>query len=227
MTVCSKPKITKNTKGDEWTRVTFTPDFARFGMTNIDADSHGLLMKRAHDLAGTIRDVKVFLNGERLKVKNFKSYVEMYLASAATTFTGDSGAASTKPSVIHEIIDDRWEVAFAMSDGSFEQVSFANSISTSKGGTHVNHVVEQIAKHLVGAVTKKNKAATVKPAQIKNHMWIFVNALIENPTFDNQTKETLTLTASKWGSKPAVSEEFLKKSKHVSCCYVLHISSAP
>lgn len=28
----------------------------------------------------------------------------------------------------------------------------------------------------------------VKPFQIKGHLWIFVNALIENPTFDSQTK---------------------------------------
>jgi DNA topoisomerase-2 len=42
-------------------------------------------------------------------------------------------------------------------------------------------------------------------------MWTFVNALIENPTFDSQTKETMTLLASKFGSKPTLSEEFMKK----------------
>jgi DNA topoisomerase-2 len=42
-------------------------------------------------------------------------------------------------------------------------------------------------------------------------MWIFVNALIENPTFDSQTKETMTLLSSKFGSKPTLSEEFMKK----------------
>ncbi|KAG2354466.1 ribosomal protein S5 domain 2-type protein [Suillus spraguei] len=91
------------------------------------------------------------------------------------------------------------------------QVSFANSIATTKGGTHVNHMADQIAKNLIAAIGKKNKGAIVKPAQIKNHMWIFVNAPIENPTFDSQTKGTLTLTASKFGTKPALSEEFMKK----------------
>ena len=56
-------------------------------------------------------------------------------------------------------------------------------------------IADQLAKNLITSISKKNKAATVKPAQIKNHMWIFVNALIENPTFDSQTKETLTLPA--------------------------------
>jgi DNA topoisomerase-2 len=41
----------------------------------------------------------------------------------------------------------------------------------------------------------------LKPFQIKGHLWIFVNALIENPAFDSQTKETLTLKGSLFGSK--------------------------
>ncbi|KAG1725573.1 DNA topoisomerase [Suillus paluster] len=205
-------KITKNGKGEEYTKVTFKPDLKRFGMQTIDDDTLSLLKRRVYDLAGTVKDVKVFLNDERLKIKNFKQYVEMYLNSAAAGASETSGgAAQVKPTMIYEQIGPRWEVAFAVSDGSFQQVSFANSIATTKGGTHVNHMADQIAKNLIAAIGKKNKGATVKPAQVKNHMWIFVNALIENPTFDSQTKETLTLTASKFGTKPALSEEFMKK----------------
>jgi DNA topoisomerase-2 len=61
------------------------------------------------------------------------------------------------------------------------------------------------------AIKKKNKNVTVKPFQIKNHMWIFVNALIVNPTFDSQTKETLTLVKSAFGSKCELKEDFVKK----------------
>ncbi|KAM6498312.1 DNA topoisomerase, type IIA-like domain containing protein [Amanita muscaria] len=212
MSVCGKAKITKNTKGEEWTRVTFKPDLKRFGMDSIDEDIASLLRKRVYDLAGTVNDVKVFLNDERLKVKNFKQYVEMYLDSARAEAEDTSGgAAQPKQIIIHEQIGPRWEAAFAVSDGSFQHVSFANSISTIKGGTHVNYMADQISKGLLNAISKKNKGATVKPAQVKNHMWIFVNALIENPTFDSQTKETLTLPSSKFGSKPTLSEDFMKK----------------
>ncbi|CAA7271414.1 unnamed protein product [Cyclocybe aegerita] len=212
MSTCGKPKITKNTKGEEYTCVTFKPDLKRFGMESIDEDTASLLRKRVYDMAGTVKDIKVFLNGERLKIKNFKQYVEMYINSAqAVAAENSGGAAQAKPMVIHEIISPRWEVAFAVSDGTPQQVSFANSISTIKGGTHVTYIADQISKTLVTAIQKKNKAAAVKPAQIKSHMWIFVNALIENPTFDSQTKETLTLPASKFGSKPTLSEDFFKK----------------
>ncbi|GLB36598.1 putative control of topological states of DNA by transient breakage and subsequent rejoining of DNA strands [Lyophyllum shimeji] len=212
MSVCGKAKITKNAKGEEWTRVTFRPDLKRFGMERIDEDTASLLRKRVFDMSGTVKDVKVFLNDERLKIKNFKQYVEMYLQSAqAEAEEKSGGAAVAKANLIYEQVSPRWEIAFAVSDGTFQAVSFANSISTTKGGTHVQLIADQIAKGLSTVILKRNKAATVKPSQIKNHMWLFVNALIENPTFDSQTKETLTLPASKFGTKPVLSEEFMKK----------------
>ncbi|KAF9535792.1 DNA topoisomerase [Crepidotus variabilis] len=212
MSTCGKAKITKNAKGEEYTRITFKPDLKRFGMDKIDEDTASLLRKRVFDMAGTVKDIKVFLDDERLKIKNFKQYVDLYVSSAQSVAEEKSGgAAQPKQTVIYESFGPRWEIAFAVSDGTFQQVSFANSISTIKGGTHVNYIADQISKHLVASIQKKNKAATVKPAQIKNHMWLFVNALIENPTFDSQTKETLTLQASKFGSKPTVNEEFMKK----------------
>ncbi len=214
MSVCGKAKITKNSRGEEWTKITFKPDLKRFGMDGIDEDTAGLLRKRVYDIAGTVKDVKVYLNDERLKIKNFKQYVDMYVESAqAEAAENSGGAAQPKTQVLWERLSDRWEIAFAVSDGTFQQVSFANSIATIKGGTHVLYVADQLSKHIMTAVSKRNKGAPVKPAQIRNHMWLFVNALIENPTFDSQTKETLTLQSSKFGSKPTIKEDFVKKGK--------------
>ncbi|KAG8724984.1 DNA topoisomerase 2 [Ceratobasidium sp. 395] len=202
-----KAKITKNGKGEEYTKVSFKPDFKRFGMDGIDEDTAALLRRRVYDMAGTVKNVKVFLNGERIKVKNFKQYVELYVNSAR----GDGEEAGPKPTIIFEEISPRWEVAFTLSEGSFQHISFANSIATTKGGTHVNMIAEQISKNLIAGIEKKNKNAKVKPQAIKNHMWVFVNALIENPAFNSQTKEWLTLPSSKFGSRPHVSEDFMKK----------------
>jgi DNA topoisomerase-2 len=41
-------------------------------------------------------------------------------------------------------------------------------------------------------------------------LWVFVNALIENPTFDSQTKETMTLQHKDFGSKFKLSDKFFK-----------------
>jgi len=63
---------------------------------------------------------------------------------------------------------------------------------------------------------KKNKSVLARPGQIKNNITIFVNSLIENPTFDSQTKENMTLKVSAFGSKASVSDDFHKKSKLLS-----------
>lgn len=63
----------------------------------------------------------------------------------------------------------------------------------------------------MAAVNKKNKNANLKAHHVKSHLWVFVNALIDNPAFDSQTKETLTTRQSSFGSKCELSEDFLKK----------------
>ena len=47
--------------------------------------------------------------------------------------------------------------------------------------------------------------------QVKSHIWVFINSLIENPAFDSQTKETLTLKPSAFGSKAEFDDKFFKK----------------
>ena len=108
-------------------------------------------------------------------------------------------------------LNDRWEVCVSLSEsGEFQQVSFVNSICTTRGGTHVKHFAEALSKKLVAIINKKNKAAPVKPNQVRNHMFVFVNALIENPAFDSQTKGTLTTQAKNFGSACEFDEKFVK-----------------
>jgi DNA topoisomerase-2 len=73
----------------------------------------------------------------------------MYLnASNQAAVDASGGAAVSKPPLIYEVVNKRWEVAFALSDGQQQQVSFANSISTTKGGTHVDMISTQLANKL-------------------------------------------------------------------------------
>ncbi|XP_021068384.1 DNA topoisomerase 2-alpha [Mus pahari] len=190
--------------GEDYTCITFQPDLSKFKMQSLDKDIVALMVRRAYDIAGSTKDVKVFLNGNRLPVKGFRSYVDLYLKDKV-----DETGNSLK--VVHEQVNPRWEVCLTMSEKGFQQISFVNSIATSKGGRHVDYIADQIVGKLVDVVKKKNKGGVaVKAHQVKNHMWIFVNALIENPTFDSQTKENMTLQAKSFGSTCQLSEKFIK-----------------
>ncbi|XP_039209913.1 DNA topoisomerase 2-alpha [Crotalus tigris] len=194
----------KNFDGQDFTCVTFQPDLSKFKMTALDKDIVALMSRRAYDIAGSAKNIQVFLNGKKLPVKGFRSYVDMYLNDKV-----DETGNALK--IIHEEVNDRWEVCLTMSERGFQQVSFVNSIATTKGGRHVDYVADQIINKLIDVVKKKNKGGVaVKPFQVKNHMWVFINSLIENPTFDSQTKENMTLQAKNFGSTCKFSEKFIK-----------------
>ncbi|OMJ76839.1 hypothetical protein SteCoe_23685 [Stentor coeruleus] len=199
MSIHGDAKVEKLSKKEDYTCITFYPDLERFGMTILDKDIVDLMTKRVYDLAGiTDQKVKVFLNDKEIKLKNFQEYVELYLTD------------SSLPKIF-EVVNDRWEVGVSISDGVFQQVSFVNGICTTKGGTHVNHVADQIIQSISELVQKKFKKIEVKNAQIKQHLWIFVNCLVENPCFDSQTKDTMTLKPSAFGSKCEISSKMMKE----------------
>ena len=82
-----------------------------------------------------------------------------------------------------------------------------------QGGTHVNYVVDQVVEKLVAVIKRKSGKGSVaiKPFQVKNHLWVFINCLVENPAFDSQTKENMTLRAKDFGSECALGDKFVKE----------------
>ncbi|XP_069490669.1 DNA topoisomerase 2-alpha isoform X2 [Ambystoma mexicanum] len=203
MSIAGENKL-KHFDGEDYTCITFQPDLSKFKMDILDKDIVALMSRRAYDIAGASKGVKVFLNGKRLPISGFRSYVDLYTKEKV-----DETGNPLK--IVHELVNDRWEVCLTMSEKGFQQISFVNSIATTKGGRHVDYIADQIVTKLIEVVKKKNKGGiAVKPFQVKNHMWIFVNSLIENPTFDSQTKENMTLQAKSFGSKCSLSEKFVK-----------------
>lgn len=199
MGVKNEPKMTKYS-GKDFTKVTFYPDFKRFGMSCLDKDIVSLMKKRVMDAAGsTDKRCRVFLNGNPILVRDFKAYTDLYFDK------------EDQPKVYGKF-GDRWEYVVSISEGQFQQVSFVNSINTTKGGTHVTHVSDQFVDAIVDKVNKKNRGGMqIKPFHVRSHIWIFVNCLIVNPTFDSQSKETMTLKISKFGSKCEVQDSTIKQ----------------
>jgi len=195
----TKPSITKcSTK--PYTKIRFLPDYIKLGLPNgITNDIMGLLQKRVYDLTAiTPSDVVVYLNDEKLKIKTFDKYIDLYKLEDNEFIK-----------FIQPNIQDRWNVGLVLSPNrEFMDVSFVNGISTSKGGSHVNHVLSQITDKIKDILSKspKTKSKTFKPSQIKENIWLFINCIIENPTFTSQTKEEMTTKVSQFGSRWEIDE---------------------
>jgi DNA topoisomerase-2 len=195
-----KPKISSS-KAKPYVSITWTPDFARFGMTSkIPDDFIKVLRRRATDLAMTVgKDIKVhWKHGEdttTIKCRDLGVYASEYVSTP----------------VVYAQINERWAVAVADTPvEAYFHVSFVNGIWTSKGGTHVDYITNQVVNHIVEYLETKKKIK-VKPSLVKENLAIFVTSMIENPSFTSQTKETLTTKSTAFGSTCKLPEEFLKK----------------
>ncbi len=196
-----KPSITK-CKNKPYTKITFKPDYKRLGINSLSADLIALLKKRTYDVSAvTDKNIKVKYNGELVPVKNFQQYIDMYI-----------GDKSVAPRVYEEDESSgRWEYAVALTPtNEFVQISFVNGIHTSKGGKHVEYILNQITRKLCDFIEKKKKVK-VNPNSIKEQLILFVRCDIENPAFDSQTKDYMNTPSSKFGSKCEVSDKFIEK----------------
>jgi DNA topoisomerase-2 len=192
-----KPKITK-CKNKPYTKVEFTPDYKRLGFENgLTLDIVNLFKRRIYDIAAvTDKSIKVKLNSQVIPTKNFQQYVKLVV--------GDN-------EVKYEESNERWEYAVSLSpEGEFYQLSFVNGIYTSKGGKHVEYIMNQILKKLVTYIKAKKKI-DVKPSSIKEQLVLFLRCDIENPAFDSQTKDFMNTPISKFGSTCEVSDKFIEK----------------
>jgi DNA topoisomerase-2 len=193
MSVIGMPTI-KACKTKPYVELEWTPDFTRFGWKEdkIPENLLKVIERRVYDLAMTVgKDVKVTWCDTPLKFRGLASYASWYLPKDATILT--------------ETPQVGWDIAVA--DSSFDKafsVSFVNGIWT-RSGKHVDEITNQIVSYIVTYLETKKKIK-VKPALVRDSLAIFINCLVENPSFSSQTKEVLT---SKTTCK--LDDAFLKK----------------
>ncbi len=196
-------------KAESYTMLKFTPDFKRFGMDGLTEDFVNLFRKRTYDIAGTTKNVEVYFNGELLKVNSFEDYIDMFLPVDELSESSES-KKKKQNRVIYETDNYRWEVGIVYDPSiGHRNISYVNGICTSKGGTHLNYILDQIYDGLKDK--PKIKKLNIKPSQIKEHLSVFINCVIEEPAFNSQTKEALTTKKTNFGSVFNLSDDFITK----------------
>ena len=130
-----EPPIIEDAKEGDFTMITFEPDLKKFGMEKLDEDILSLMQKRVIDVAGTTNSsIEVYLNGKKLP-QTFEEYINYY-------YLRDEKLENLK---MFDNPSNTWEVMLTLSYNGFSHVSFCNGISTPKGGTHVNHVADEVS----------------------------------------------------------------------------------
>jgi DNA topoisomerase II len=194
MTVINEAKIKKCVGTKNRVAISFVPDWTRFGMTGLDDDIFKIIEKRVYDaVVCTSSSCKVSFQGVQLDQMTTEAYAKMYLSDGAEVATLNT---------------ERWSVTISPSDG-FQQVSFVNGICTTKGGSHVDHVVSAVAANIIEELASKK--LQLKPQNVKNTMFVMVRSTLVNPTFGSQVKSECTLKPQEFGSKFETTPKFIKQ----------------
>jgi DNA topoisomerase-2 len=182
-----------------FTEISFFPDLERFKMKKIDEKSFQILFKRCLDLVACNNKLTLKLtrikDGEKkdfvLKFKSFDEYIKLY---AEEYFFEET---------------KNWKIGFAKSENGFQNVSFVNSVHTKDGGTHVEYITNQLIAQLREMIKKKHRVE-VKPSDIRNHLYVFIDSTIINSFFSSQTKEKLITEVKDFGTRHEVTDKLAK-----------------
>jgi len=186
----SKPKITK--KKTKHTQITYLTDFERFGLKGIDRHHYLMITKRLIDIAACNPSLKIFLNGNPISFRTFKDYASRYVTP-----------------IFYEQ-SEHWKIGIGHSTTGFKAISFVNSVETKDGGTHVNDIDWQITSFLREKIKRKYRV-DVKPSELRQHLYLFINCTIINPAFSSQTKEKLITSPKDFGTKHILSDKVLRQ----------------
>ena len=226
MSVCHEAEVTTVDKDDvmkkddlEYTQISFVPDLVKLTGDHrrsiIPKDEYQLMKRRVVDIAGCAGGkMTVTLNGKPIRLSHFADYCQLYRQQS-------EGTTPLPPTLYHKL-NARWEVAVGLSEHKvLESISFVNGINTSRGGTHVDVIARQISQFIADYInTKMSKELDRLQAQapinitsrmVRRHLFLCVNSLIENPSFDSQMKECLTSNPENFGSNYELPTRFLKK----------------
>lgn len=185
----SEPKISADNVNR--TKITFVPDYAFFKLPGLDPDHALKMTKKVVDAAACNPNIKFYVNGDRIMVRDFGDYIALYADEYVYDDTED------------------WKIGISYGDG-FEAISFVNSVETYQGGTHVWYVMDQITDRLREFFKKKYKV-DVKPADIRNHMRVYISANVNRPKFSSQTKENLISLPGTYKTTWTVPDKFINK----------------
>ncbi|KAG3176424.1 hypothetical protein PC128_g17287 [Phytophthora cactorum] len=199
MSTKTEPVIKTVRSKAPFTKIIFVPDLARFKLESLSDDHVMLMKKRLIDIGfATHSHAKTYYDGNLISIKRANDYMKLYDHPENEKFIVDD-------------TNERWTVGVVLSNNGFQHASFVNGIHTILGGTHVDHEVNQITKLIGDKIKSKIKNIAIKPSDIKNKIFVFIRAIIENPVFDSQAKETLKISKKDFGSEFIMRKDFSER----------------
>jgi len=210
------------------TKITFQPDMDIFEENEFSFD---ILSNRLRELAFLNKGVKIVFKDERTDKKN-EFFYKGGILSFVEYINRKKKTLHKKPIYISGEKDDCIiEVALQYNDSYMENVfSFANSINTTEGGTHLvgfrTALTRVVNSYAIGNNILKNGKTSLRGEDVREGLACVISVKIRQPQFEGQTKTKLgnsevkglveTVVYEKLGTyleeNPAVAKQVIAKS---------------
>lgn len=195
----SDPKVTSFKAKNGWTKITFSPDFDRFGydIAQHNDDFVGLLGMYILEIAAmTALPVHLIIDGESKKyhLKTFDKYARMFYPDTKTHKMDSIKLPNGDECVVVEShIDIRMDIPDMLEDT--RHLAFVNGLKTKDGGVHVDAWRDAIFPSFVRTYNSRNVrgAQLVKTSakEVYPYLTMFIRTEMDKPSFDTQTKDRL------------------------------------
>ncbi len=175
------------------TKIAFMPDHEIFSDIDFSFD---VLSNRLRELAFLNRGVKIILKDERTEKENTFFY-KGGIVSFVEYLNRNKKPLHKKPIYISgEREDCQVEVALQYNDSYMENIfSFANSINTTEGGTHLvgfrSALTRAINTYAASAGLLKNGKITLRGEDMREGLACVISVKVRQPQFEGQTKTKL------------------------------------
>jgi len=186
-------KITES--DNNFTEVTFKPNYAYFEPSEeFMKVLPDLIYRVLRNAAFCFPEINFKFNGKKIGGSNLRQF--MLTIHPINEFTEN----------------EKVRLGVFCSDDGFQHLSFVNGLDTSRAGTHIDYVTNTIVNKLREYIKKKYKLE-VKPADIRNKLFILLSVRIPAPDFDGQTKERLITPNSSYNDRmiSIFSDKFFKQ----------------
>jgi len=170
--------------GKTGVEVYFEPDFNIFDVEEINQEHIDKMYEYTLMQSLTYPEINFKFNGAKVSMKPNR-FIKMLSEDAIL------------------VEEDDYFIAIAPSEsGEFRQLSYINGLEISKGGSHIDYIIDSSVRHLREKIVKKYK--NIKPSDIKNKLnLIVIGRNMKHIDWEGQVKDTIA-------SEPSHIKEYFK-----------------
>ena len=163
-------------QGVGYTLISYTPDFAYFGVENYDTEAFQIYSAHCAELSFACK-IPVVFNGHEFNLSSIYDYAGMFF-----NINKSNAISYSSP-------DGTYDICLVDTPGEAVCATFINGVIIKAGGVHIDAAYHIIVERLLAVMGKATDGVKITKTDVVNHVSVFLNCTINQPRFKGQMKD--------------------------------------